>query len=909
MKHQATPCSTSAGPRGRLFTRAFAFILAMSALSPARLGAQAVLDVRAEPEDKLAAEERKLVQDLTRRRMPELVEALLRNAPKTYYVHIARAYAQAAPEASEQAINEKFTRKAASYYRKAIALEKSSKWFKGLRRSFDVCDWRIEYAEFILRQRCAPDLDRFEMTSGLDFNRSRLVELLEDADSLLEAASVRLDDFKVGMRTREQDFLLLGLGNKIPRLAARHAVISAWTKLYLGQIECAAAPSGKNRLLSALDAFDRITSTSKDDTSKYNAAIGVGIALRELRRYPESEIAFNRVIDSTAASAIQTRARHEKARLFLVSGNTDKAQKEWNALAAAADSAAAANEAFYLGIAPLMLAYSDLLASQSPQWPPSEQLKHRERATSALNKIATQGGAWHELAGIYLGLLDIRGQDFSRLGDDEIFSTASRLMENDRMTEAIEAWQTLLKRPLGSERNAHVRFNLGICHLAQEMYAEAADAMDQALADGLPPKQSERAAEVAYQCRRMISGEHPSPDAHRKLAESAERLVNSFPDSKLADEGRWVIGLALKEAGDVLLARQAFARVPPSSEHYWDARRGEAICAQKIHENELGRGTQASLRRSAEVAVDLWRRFADDLKEIQDRTPAKGSRNSSRHRPSAELLAQWQTEARVAAAALLASEAVGDFAEALILLNGAAADARSVGLRLRCLRATGQSEAAKQELSSFLKHAADGGSPDAVLNLAVGFEREMDSLIDQGRLPAAKEVAQDAVPLLIQLLQQVKESKDGELNATVIETSLARALGIAGEIEQSRERFDRLIAESPANGAIILAAARTEERISTAWTGEKRDEAAERAESLWAQLLRDAGLRERSPDHYWEARSYWFAHLLRHGRADDVIKGIESEQAWHPELGGSPWKDRLLTLSAEARRLASDRNP
>ncbi|OQZ03430.1 MAG: hypothetical protein B6D36_12935, partial [Planctomycetes bacterium UTPLA1] len=516
----------------------FAFILAMSALSPARLGAQAVLDVRAEPEDKLAAEERKLVQELTRRRMPELVEALLRNAPKTYYVHIARAYAQAAPEASGQSINEKFTNKAASYYRKAIALEKSSKWFKGLRRSFEVCDWRIEYAEFILRQRCAPDLDRFEMTSGLDFNRSRLVDLLEDAEKLLEAASVRLDDFKVGMRTREQDFLLLGLGNKIPRLAARHAVISAWTKLYLGQIEGAAAPSGKNRLLSALDAFDRITSTSKDDTGKYNAAIGVGIALRELRRYPESEIAFNRVIDSTAASAIQTRARHEKARLFLVSGNTDKAQKEWNALAAAADSAVAANEAFYLGIAPLMFAYSDILASQSPQWPPSEQLKHRERATSALHKIALQGGAWHELAGVYLGLLDIRGQDFSRLGDDEVFSTASRLMENDRTTEAIEAWQTLLKRPLGSERNAHVRFNLGICCLAQEMYAEAADAMDQALADGLPPKQSERAAEVAYQCRRMISGKHPSPDAHRKLAESAERLVNSFPDSKLADVGR-----------------------------------------------------------------------------------------------------------------------------------------------------------------------------------------------------------------------------------------------------------------------------------------------------------------------------------------------------------------------------------
>lgn len=309
------------------------------------------------------------------------------------------------------------------------------------------------------------------------------------------------------------------------------------------------------------------------------------------------------------------------------------------------------------------------------------------------------------------------------------------------------------------------------------------------------------------------------------------------------------------------------------------------------------------------MAVDLWSRFADDVKKMQGGASKKGSRDPSSYQPSSGQLAQWQTEARLAAAALLASEPIGDFAEALKLLDGAAFDARSVGLRLRCLRATGQSETAKDEFTAFLKRAAEGGSADVMLNLAVGFEREMDSLIDQGRLPAAKEVAQDTVPLLVLLLQLVKDSKREELKTTVIETSLARALGIAGNVEESRERFDRLIAESPTNGEIILAAARTEERISTAWTGEKRDEAADRAESLWARLLRDAGLRDRSPGHYWEARSYWFAHLLRHGRAEDVVKGIESEQAWHPELGGPPWKDRLLALSAEARKMINDRKP
>lgn len=868
--------------------------------------AQGVIDLRAEPEDKLGAEDRRLVAELTRRQMPELVESLLRGGPRTYYIYIARAYAAAAPEVREQSASDQFFEKAKRYFLESISLEDDGKWFKGLRRSVAVTEWRIEFAEFLLRRQAAPDLDRFEITSGLEFNRARLEPILEQSLKQCEGAATRLDDFQIGLRTREQDFLLLGLTTKIPRLANRHAIISAWTNLYLGQIDRADSPLRKNRLQSALDGFDRIAAGAKNETTRYNATIGVGIALRELRRYSEAEIAFNRVIDSTAASAIVTRARHEKARLHLQSGSLERARKEWSTLAAQAEEDSPANEAFYLRLAPVMLAYVDIQNATAPQMPPTEQLKYRNEAAAVLNRIAAMGGAWYEIANVYLGLLDEKGQDFAVLASDDLFATATRLLASDRTAEAIDAWQALLKRSLGPQQAAQARFNLGLSYLAAEEYEKAAESMDLAARDALTPEMSRRAAEVRYQCRRSLSGTSQSKKAFLTLAEAAQDLVNSHSDSDLAEEAAWVIGLALQEAGDFVQARQAYARVPPSSKHYWEARRGEALCAQEQFENQ-STGAQADARqRSAQVAVDLWRRLVADLNEQKERQRKKDG--SLRGLVDEASLSNWLVDARLAAAGLLASEALNSPAEALAMIEGVAAGARSVGLRLRCLRATGQSRQAEEELSNFIEAATREGASEALLDLASGLERDMDALLAQDRFQAAKDVAQDAAPLLRQLFEQVKKSKKTGNQAAVIEFSLARALGISGELEEARPILDRLIAQSPENGQYLVSAARMEEQISGAWTGAKRDEAADRAEKFWSMLLKDATLREQSPEHYWEARYRWLSHQLRHGRAADVVKGVESEQAWYPDFGGTKWKGPLLELAAEARKQLARKN-
>ncbi|NUQ48209.1 MAG: hypothetical protein HUU22_19515, partial [Phycisphaerae bacterium] len=55
---------------------------------------------------------------------------------------------------------------------------------------------------------------------------------------------------------------------------------------------------------------------------------------------------------------------------------------------------------------------------------------------------------------------------------------------------------------------------------------------------------------------------------------------------------------------------------------------------------------------------------------------------------------------------------------------------------------------------------------------------------------------------------------------------------------------------------------------------------------------------------YWEARYCWLRLRLAGGDAAEVARGIESERAWYPDLGGPPWQARLNELAEQARRQA-----
>jgi hypothetical protein len=114
--------------------------------------------------------------------------------------------------------------------------------------------------------------------------------------------------------------------------------------------------------------------------------------------------------------------------------------------------------------------------------------------------------------------------------------------------------------------------------------------------------------------------------------------------------------------------------------------------------------------------------------------------------------------------------------------------------------------------------------------------------------------------------------------------------------------------EDPANGSYVRLAALLQEGLARAAGANDREEALNRAEALWAELLKDPTLRDGAPAEYWEARYNWLKHQLRHGRTAEVVRGIEAERAWYPDLGGPPWQARLLDLAGLARASTADGN-
>jgi hypothetical protein len=137
----------------------------------------------------------------------------------------------------------------------------------------------------------------------------------------------------------------------------------------------------------------------------------------------------------------------------------------------------------------------------------------------------------------------------------------------------------------------------------------------------------------------------------------------------------------------------------------------------------------------------------------------------------------------------------------------------------------------------------------------------------------------------------------------------ARFLADAGRAKEALSQLEQLMRRAPQRGDFIALAARLCEAQAESTDASERERLADRAEALWGRLLEDTALRDVNPALYWQARYCWLRHQLRRGRARDVVRGVASERAWYPDLGGPPWQARLLELHDEARRLSEASAP
>jgi tetratricopeptide (TPR) repeat protein len=845
-----------------------------------------------EPDDSLGREDKKLVEELTRRGMPELVEELLSSAPTWHRIHIARAYAQAAAKTKEPDVRDRFLEKAAAEYRRVIALRREPGWVRGLRRPFDIAAWEVEWADVLLRCKAAPELDRYEVTSSLDFDRRRIVKILREANELYVEAGGRLDEMSVGLRTQEQQYLLLGLADRIVRLAEQRQLNGAWAALYLAIVEDE-KPRRQSLLDTTLVEFDTISRTAKDADRKYNALLGAGIALREGGRSAEAMSAFDRIRLSTAPAAIIVRARHEQARTHLAARQFDEARREWGELEQLSVDGPEDASAFYIRLAPVMKAYCYLLESQWFARAEAQRAVLRDKAISAFNEIASRGGPWPEIAQVYIASLQGPPRKLKDLGDAELSSIAARSMKEGKYDKAIEPLEVLLARPPAKSRS-ETAFNLAVCQFQTGDLAAAAEGFESIANSSSADESAERAATYAYQCRRQLANTDKSPEIFKRLAEAASRLADRYPSNNLADEARWVAALAFQEIRQWTRAIEAHSKILRASTHYRSAQREIAVCRQRLYE-EIPAGAPAERRRqAARLAVDSWRKYAADTNTNTTSRPSEQERRLGE-------------EASIAAATILASRDLSQFKEALSILRTLPQSDAVVVLRLRCLQGMGDEQVARKEFEELMNQAPDAQRGRILAALAEQLQTEARRLQDSGRSDDAKNIFAQTVGVYRNLLDWLNTQPESADQIAAVRSNLAQALAQSGDLQGARSEYDQLIAADPKNGEYLYKAAQSEE-VAARSTNPTDAAAADRAESYWARLLEDGALLDRAPAVYWEARYYWLSHQLRHGRAGDVWKGIESEKAWYPDLGGPPWQGRLMELAQMARDAGPQQN-
>ncbi|HWL93412.1 MAG TPA: hypothetical protein VNT79_07740, partial [Phycisphaerae bacterium] len=563
--------------------------------------------------------------------------------------------------------------------------------------------------------------------------------------------------------------------------------------------------------------------------------------------------------------------------------------------------------AFYVRLAPLIHAYTHVREARTLDAADVRRPALEEKARTEFVSLAQRGGAWQQMVQIYLDALAGKKRSVEQLSDIELAFAASQAMTEEKYAEAEKAWRVLLLRPQATSHHHEARFNLAVALFQLDRMREAAEEFLVEARSSPPPRLAPRTFEYAYRCWRQLSAESKSKDDFLKLAEAGGLLARELPTHPEAVEARWVAALALDEGGDYGRAISAYGEISDDSSRYWHARRNIARCRQRLYET-IGADASADRRfNAADEAANEWLKLADDLAAQAKKTPAidgmvpATGKKQSKHDLYDEHRERWIRDARFAACTLFLSEDLGRHQKALDLLEKLPSGPRVLGLQIRCLQALGDIKQANRILEDYLRENAADELGSVLVSLAAEMEAEVKRLQRAGRGQDARRLATETLPTIRHLLAWIESRPEHARHVSVVRFSYANMLVQADRLDEATREIESLMDRHPSNGGYLLAAARLKETVAAGALASDREDSLNQAEALWEKLLRDPTLLVNAPAEYWEARYHWLHHQLRRGHAGDVLKGIETERAWRPDLGGPPWQAKLLELVEQAR--------
>ncbi len=866
------------------------------------LAVSTVLGQTTQPREYLPREKAALIDRLIEEGSPELVEELVAGGTAAHRVLVARAYATAAAKNGDAAGRDTDFEKAAAEYRQALTMGSDPDWSESPRRKFALTRWRMELADLILRQQCAGDLDEFEICYGLTPPPPRLASRLAAAVSVYREADAALREFVSTLAREEELMAAEGIAEEIGPTARKCSLNLGWALVYAAETSKAGDPERAGLLAEALRRFDTAARESEQPTERFSAVVGAGVAFRELGKQDDAKKVLEGVAKSSAPQEAKLRARYELARALLKEREYEAAGKVIAALNAPTTAPASATAepngdgAFYARLGPLLAAQCWLAESKRPSTQAAEQ---RRRAVDALMKLRESGGAWAIAANTILNQALPTDARPEMLAGDERLALARRLKDSgdwNRATSAYQAWLGGGEARTPAELDP-VRFEMAECLAKTGEIRPAAKQMGELFGHTADAELSRRAGRASLEYWRAAAATGLRDD-ETELARTCLRVAEREPGAADADDLALCAATSFERAGQLDDAQAAYARIGHASPRFWAARSASLRCRQTAWEHSATSGVDGGPMARALVAD--WQRLADELKTTSS-APAEGGREGA----TVELRAQ----ALLAVAELLASPMLRNYAEAekrLAALDrpdlAAGMAARALSLRMRCLRELKRDDESAKVTSELVIRASAMAPGPELVSVAAELESEVGRRMNDGQTEPAQRLANEVVPVIKRLLDQVAADPQRSGDVPVVTFSLARMLVQAGRAEEAAPLIDGLVATSPDDSNYVRYQALVYERAARA-TGAAYD-AQLRAEKAWEKLLEDRTLRETAPGRYWEARYYWLRWQLEHGRPDEVAKGIDAEKAWYPELGGAPWKERLMELADRARGVA-----
>jgi tetratricopeptide (TPR) repeat protein len=362
----------------------------------------------------------------------------------------------------------------------------------------------------------------------------------------------------------------------------------------------------------------------------------------------------------------------------------------------------------------------------------------------------------------------------------------------------------------------------------------------------------------------------------------------------------WLLPVALQLAGRFDAAVVEFAKVAEGSPHWEEAQYRWAVCGRRAVEATRSSAGAEAYAAAAHKAAEALGRYADEALARSDSAVRRDE------------IRTWSAEARVSAAELLISERVGDGRGALAAVGEFETRypqsellGRVLAVRIRAYRGLHEFEQASKMLAEFLRATPPEQVGGTLATLAQGMQDEVERLVGDAQSDAARALAADSLATFDELEKWVRADARRGQSLEYVLAGRARMLYLAGQYDEALKAVTTLLDKSPKNGnSQHLLALTLTARLAT----DAPREELTRAQEAWAALLADASLPQRAPERYWEARYNWLALTLRMGDAADVEKAITQERIWRPELGGSPWRERLQDL-LRAAQAALGRSP